>query len=148
MQLFPSKRYGFTGTRKLDIFDPRHKANVQRVIDLVADGTEFTTGACRGIDIFLYYALKAKYPQAWHRVIVPWDKRQAVIPEEAKNTEIIYMPEGTTFRDRNKRILDFTDFLYVIPFDKLEVPYSGTWMTHNIAKDRKIPLEVISLCQE
>jgi len=149
MCLFPNIKYGFTGTQRFDESNARHVGVVTTLLQRlkIKQATEFTTGACVGIDDFVYRKCYELYPEAWHRVIVPANRSKVVIPEPAPNVEIIYMPEGSSYRDRNKRILDFTDFLYVIPFDKLEVMYSGTWMTHNIAKDRKIPLEVVSLCR-
>lgn len=138
----PQIRYGFTGTRD---FDETNLVVVSKVTFILKQLetkqiTEFTTGACRGIDDFIFRTCLKLYPNAWHRVIVPWNKSQVIIPAQTENVEIIYMPEGTTYRERNERIVDFTDELHAFPYSEGRIR-SGTVMTINIAGRRGIPVK-------
>jgi hypothetical protein len=135
-------RYGFTGTQHFRESNKLHVELVIQVLESLKNGQEFTTGACIGIDDFVHRMCRILYPQAWHRVIVPANRNKVIIPEPDWNVEIIYMSNGTSYRDRNERIVDFTDKLHSFPFKKLEKPFSGTWMTTNIARARNIEFGV------
>jgi hypothetical protein len=83
--------YGLTGARGFR--RDRHEGLVVPVFEEMADGEQFTTGGASGFDVFALYKLLQMYPKAHHRVIMPWDRSQAIelcdIPraEEAKEAE-------------------------------------------------------------
>lgn len=131
-------RYGFTGSR---VMNPDKRIEACRILDALNDGTEFTTGACIGWDAWIFIHLINQFPKAHHRVIIPANLSlvdQEVLREaEWRNVEMVWMPEGSTYRDRNNRILDDTDLLYAFITGKLN-PRSGTSMTLNLARERDI----------
>lgn len=141
-------RVGFTGTRtvKLDA--------VQRVCDFVCSqstgGSEFTTGACVGFDAIAAHCLLDNFPDAVHRLVVPANQSQVdheIIERFQRlqgNRHIIeYMPDGTTYRQRNERILHHADKLVAVAeFPELNTrsTRSGTWMTVRIARRLGLPV--------
>lgn len=143
-------RYGFTGTRKLR---EAHVPIIMETLKELSDGTEFVTGAARGVDTFVARALTTLYPDAVHRLIVP---------AAPHNEDLVtgWLPNGTTrlvehmrparndreaYRARNGQIVASCDRL--VAFARLEEDrdrYSGTWMTVRIGrKDRKVYRVVI-----
>ena len=127
-------RYGFTGSR---VINPQKLVDACRVLDALADGKEFTTGACVGWDAWIGRHLANQFPNAVHRIVVPFN-HDLVDPEVYDwATEVIEMPEGTNYRDRNNKILDYTDLLYAFITGSLN-PRSGTSMTINLASNRNI----------
>lgn len=146
-------RMGFTGTRSVP-FD--------RVADVLAFLTreshefdEFTTGACTGFDAIAAHYLIDQNPNALHRLVVPANRSQVdgEIIERFRRLEddrhvIEYMPEGTSYRERNERILDHSDALLAVadhPEIHSKSVRSGTWMTVRIARRRGIPIEGLVL---
>lgn len=121
--------------------NPDKRVDACRVLDALSDGAEFTTGACLGWDGWIFIHLINQFPKMHHRMIVPANKSfvdwEAIKLAEERNAEIIWMPDGTTYRDRNNRILDDTDLLYAFITGNLN-PRSGTSMTLNLARERKI----------
>src|SRR4051794_8616060 len=105
------KRFGFTGTRSFDKDLHSHVKIVDQIIlDLVQHSelgeVEFTTGACVGFDAYMAFRLLSVFKDSKHRLVVPADRKQVdkgiVLTFERFNTmdtEVVYMPEGTTYRD-------------------------------------------------
>jgi hypothetical protein len=141
-------RYGFTGTRSFK--HEHHAIDVFGRLLQLHNGTEFWTGACVGLDDYVAQQLVQLYPWARHVVVMPHDRRQvdpAFIEWAVAHpkVEIIWMPEGTTMRDRNTKIVENVDRLEVFPYRRLAKPYSGTWMTANIADKLGVPTDVLVL---
>ena len=142
-------RYGFTGTRTLDAAD---ELVVARAVSLLEDGTEFTTGACIGADFFVGQSLWLAKPDAVHRVIVPADRSRVdhwwthrAIGDTVRVEE---MSAGTTYKDRNLRIVEHSDVLVAFPAHPEDDPRSrrsGTWQTVRMARQRGIVVIVTVL---
>lgn len=139
---------GFTGTRQLAL--ALRRALLPTLFDLVAD--EYVTGAAVGIDSFIGAAMARLRPDATHRVIVPANRGQ-VDPwwnRQSLPTRFVlqYMPEHTTFRDRNAAIVARATELYAYPmFGESDVRSrrSGTWQTVRMARRADIPVHEILL---
>jgi hypothetical protein len=149
-------RVGFTGTRKLD--DYGREAIAMTVLFFVQlcenNGLdlELIHGGCVGADAFagqsaLIYSGATSVGQGWgvkvnvHTVLpidmsrVPADWRQHCHTWEQ-------MPEGSKYRDRNKRIVRRADVLFGVanrPEDHGSQKYSGTWMTIRLGREANIP---------
>lgn len=154
-------RIGFTGTRNVP------DACVQRVQDfvgdhsiIVADELEFTTGGCVGFDALAAQWLVDNTPWSTHRVVVPANESQVdqrvvtIIANCAKFAPSAYlverMPPGTSYRDRNIRILEHSDELVAVaeyPEDAGRSRRSGTWMTVRLARKRGIPVHLLVLSE-
>lgn len=142
-------RMGFTGTRSVSI------ERMSEVCDVVRQAcfgfTEFTTGACVGFDTIAAHYVLDLVPDATHRLIVPADRKHVdndVIARfkrlEDERHIIEYMPEGTSYRDRNERILHYTDKLVAVaehPEIHARSIRSGTWMTVRIARRLGLPIQ-------
>lgn len=136
---------GFTG--------PRHLTTVQtRVIEplaeeLVAD--EYITGACIGLDALIGRLMVRIHPRAKHTVIVPAKRTlveawwvNAKLPE---NFELVFMPDGTAYKDRNVAIVERSTELWAFPHHPEHHELSrrsGTWQTVRIARDKQVPVAV------
>ncbi len=140
--------YGFTGSRTLPL--ALRRALLPSLFDLIAD--EYVTGAAVGIDSFIGATMARLHPGAVHRVIVPawrtqvdpWWTRQGV----PGRFHLQYMPEHTTFRDRNAAIVDRCTRLYAYPmFAERDVRSrrSGTWQTVRLARRASTPVQEILL---
>lgn len=141
-------RYGFTGTRSLD---DDGRALIDNALLMVADGQEFTTGSCVGVDAYVGRILTFIYPRAKHRVVVPANRKQVDYwwhpieqwAEKGIDLTVELMPIGTSFRERNERIVDYTDELIVFashPESHGKSRRSGTWMTKRIAEKRGVKI--------
>jgi hypothetical protein len=136
------KRYGFTGSRYVA---PEHHSFIDLVLENYLDGSEYTTGAQAGIDTFVLRRLAPKLSEAHHRVIVP--SAPHLERYLAMADEVIYLPPSREpYRDRNEKILEYTDVLIALPLHpEEEQPRSGTWMTIRMAKKAGIPVEIAML---
>jgi hypothetical protein len=101
-----------------------------------ADG--FVTGACVGGDAFIGRTLHDMFPAKRHVVIVPANRsRVAVWWHDAPTVQVIEMPPGTSFRDRNVQIVDRSALLVGIPARHefaVESRRSGSWQTIRLAR--------------
>ena len=73
------------------------------------------------------------YPNVRQTIVVPSNKKlvnNKVL--SIKNATVIYMPDGSSYRDRNKKIVELSE--YVEAFWNGAKFRSGTFMTINIAK--------------
>lgn len=142
-------RYGFTGTRRLR---PEHVPLIRSVLSELTDGTEFITGAARGVDTFVARTLTALYPNARHRLIVPAaGHNEELVDGWMPNglRTIQWMPPARTsreaYRERNTAIVAACERL--VGFPRLEEErdiYSGSWQTVRIGrKARKVHRLVI-----
>lgn len=150
-------RIGFTGTRRVPDY------RVRDVLDWVDErvatlgGTEYTTGACVGFDALVAPHLLKTRPDDLHRLIVPANRAQVdtdmfheFLTHSGGWKAIELMPAGTTYRDRNERILDHADVLLAVadaPENAGRSARSGTWMTVRIARKRFLPVHELVLME-
>ncbi len=89
------------------------------------------TGACVGIDSQIHHLVKRNYPDVETLVIVP--ANFAKVDQTCFVTELnaIFMPKGSSYRDRNTRIVKESDKVVAFWTGRQR---SGTYMTINIAK--------------
>lgn len=141
-------KYGFTGTRNLH-------DGIMPVLDWLTTtiaydpDNEYTTGCCTGFDEVAALHLLLRHPEATHRLILPANRSQIskhvldafTCPPKSDTGPriIIAMPGNTDYRDRNNRILDYTDHLMICaeyPEDDPASRRSGTWMTKRLWDSR------------
>lgn len=95
----------------------------------------YVTGACVGGDAFIGRWLYDRYPDAEHVVIVPADRSQ--VDEwwtgvSGRPVTVTEMPPGTTYADRNARLVAEGQAVFAFPAYPENDPRSkrsGTWMT-------------------
>lgn len=148
-------RLGFTGTRTLP-------ADMSAIEDYVADRivrfNEFTSGACVGFDAWVARYLLRVRPEATHRLVVPANRSQVDIDlyhEFITHTGgwvvIEFMPDGTTYKQRNARILDHADELLGVcdyPERHGKSARSGSWQTVRLARDRRLTLDTYTIHED
>lgn len=131
--------YGFTSTRSLK---PEHTGTILEVLrDLpdVDERTIFNTGAARGGDTFIARALIQIYPRSVHRLVVPagYYNQEFVdgwLPD-GRNRLVERMAPGTSYADRNARIVALCDRLVGFPLlEESSEPRSGTWQMVRMGK--------------
>jgi hypothetical protein len=118
------------------------------VFEEMADGEQFTTGGASGFDVFALYKLLQMYPKAHHRVIMPWDRSQAIeLCDIPRGVEVVTMPPRTTYRQRDEMIVrPFSEKLMAFPLHEEDRDVrSGTWMTTRIAQQAKLIVVVTVL---
>ena len=151
-------RYGFSGARDLTEAGERV---VVGVLDAVLAGAperaEYTTGACVGVDAFVGAWLWRHAPRARHRVVVPadrsrvehWWRRRAITEAVGPyGVEVEEMGAGTTYKDRNQRIVECSDVLIAFPAhgeDDARSRRSGTWQTVRMARRAGLEVRVFVL---
>lgn len=141
---------GFTGTRNCEWDDlkPFHKAEVLKQLE---EFDEFVTGACVGFDAVMGRFLAICFPGKKHTIIVPANHSQISLwwndlPQE--NITVVYMPEGSTYKDRNQAIVGRSDalvFCAEYPEGHPKSRRSGTWQTIRMARKARIPVTGITL---
>jgi hypothetical protein len=119
---------------------------------LIYNGADhFRTGGCIGVDAYVTLFLLSVYPNVKQTIILPSvdkliDPRMYMLrycQRSFHGINVDNMPEGTTYRDRNhKVIVDADEF---IGFDCTGNKRSGTRMSYNIAMGLEMPAEVIPL---
>jgi hypothetical protein len=122
---------GLTGTR--DLPKAATDALCQRLDQLHPD--VWVTGACVGVDAYVGMWARLARPDARHVVYVPADRSRIkawwrTLPSD--NVEVIEMPPGSSYRDRNQAIVNASTRLIAIPVaaeDHPEQRRSGTWQT-------------------
>jgi NAD(P)-dependent dehydrogenase (short-subunit alcohol dehydrogenase family) len=137
--------WGITGARHLP---PGAAHLVSGAIAALPDGVTVITGACRGVDA---YAARVAYERGLHVITIVPANRALVDPDCVQWChEIIEMPEGSTYRDRNQAIVDRSQALLAFPQlhgDDQRSRRSGTWQTIRIARKAVIPV-VINVLSE
>lgn len=143
---------GFTGSRRVTP-DQAHWLEVMIANIHIEDREyEIRTGACVGIDSIVAQAFAIHHPQVHNRIIVPAD-RSRVRPDfleqmDLRGAELEFMPPGTSYRDRNLRIVEGSDWVLGFPGHSEYDPRSqrsGTWQTIRMAKAKQIPTRVMVL---
>lgn len=100
--------------------------------------TGIVTGGCVGFDHLMGEYCALRWPDLSHTVIVPAD-RTAVAAwwTGFSNVEVIYMPTGTTYRDRNIELVKRSAVMLGQPERPENDPKSvrsGTWQAVRLAR--------------
>ncbi len=150
-------RIGFTGTRSI----AGREDEIAAWLDTLAmPGSEFTTGACVGFDAFVARYLLSRFPNATHRLVVPANRSQidpnlliVFMAQTVPGKHIVeYMEDGTTYKQRNQRILHHSDHLVALsdyPEKHGRSTRSGTWQTVRLARslylyENEIDLKILN----
>ena len=121
---------GFTASRELSY---KQKMFIFKIISKLK-AQKFITGGCWGGDEAIAMAINKYHPNIPHTVIVPYNRSQVsqkAIQCASPKDNIIWMPEQTSYRDRNKKIVELSDKIIAFWNGNMR---SGTKMTINIAK--------------
>lgn len=134
---------GFTGSRTLP---QACYPVVERAVAALPDGTLVVTGGCIGVDDYVAY-LAHRYGFKVHGVI-PADRSR--VPPGWRDIYDTYeqMPMGSTYRQRDERLVEISDRLIALPLLPEDAPQSrrsGTWMTVRIARSTGKSVEVHDL---
>jgi hypothetical protein len=126
---------GFTASRELD---EHGRQIILDVLHGVPLASRYVTGGCIGGDSFIGRWLFWNRPDAEHVVVVPAD-RSRVDPwwTWVQPVTLIVMPPGTTYRDRNERLVAESTVVYGFPAYVEEDPRSrrsGTWQAARMAR--------------
>jgi hypothetical protein len=142
----PRTRIGFTGSRFVLLKEDRHRQQKQRLIvdsrldELVSSDVGMAvaiTGACVGIDQYIAEYLLCKHPDVRQIIVVPGDAKLVSglfldrMQQHSSIVTILHMPPGSSYRDRNKRIVFLSDMVEAFWDGRKR---SGTLMTINIAR--------------
>jgi len=143
------KRTGFSGSRHLTA---EQKTIVDEVLSTL-NGSEWTTGACIGVDAYIGRKLWYDRPESLHRVVIPADRSRVeywwthrAIRDAGPQSGVLLeeMMPGMSYADRNQRIVQHSDVLVAFPAYPETDPRSkrsGTWQTVRMA--RRAGLDVL-----
>lgn len=136
----PDLTISFTAARDLD---GQGREVILNVLVQVPLADCYVTGGAIGGDAFIGRWLALNHPEAEHVVIVPAD-RSRVDPwwlepgvRCSALVEIIEMPEGTTYADRNWQVVQRGTMVYALPAYPEDDPRSlrsGTWQAARMAR--------------
>lgn len=137
---------GFTAARKVTGIPVKFWKD--HLYSLQAD--TFVTGGCMGGDAIIGKLLVQLFPEARHLVIVPANQYMVDywwIPYQSSRTEIVvqWMPEGTTYKQRNQEIVNNSSELIGFPeYEEKDEKSkrSGTWQTIRMARSKPIGVTV------
>lgn len=137
-QTEPPPLLGYTGSRSTP--DAR---TVDRLYDWLDETGQYAsghvTGACRGLDAIIGEYCATKWPEHHHLVIVPANTSfvdRWWLPF-GHAVQVIHMPPGTTYKDRNQTIVNNSIGLVGCPIGAEDDPRqrrSGTWQTIRMAR--------------
>lgn len=135
-----SRTVAFTASRHLDAGGERLVTSVLTVHVPPAD--RYVTGGCEGGDAFIGRWLYYRYPDAEHVIVVPANRSRVDYWWESvdgKPVTLIEMPAGTTYADRNARLVAEAEggVVFAFPLHPEHDPRSqrsGTWQTKRMAE--------------
>ena len=107
---------------------------------------QLITGACVGVDAFAAWLAHDLRRQV--HTVVPVDGSRVDPRWQEHCTTFETMPEGTDYRERNRRMVYLADCLIAFPlYAELDERSrrSGTWMTVRLARTKGIPVDVYQL---
>lgn len=102
--------------------------------------TGIVTGGCVGFDHIMGEYCALRWPDLSHTVIVPADRSRVAAWWRQPNmthVEVIEMPPGTTYRDRNVELVERSAVMLGqpdLPEDDPRSRRSGTWQTLRMAR--------------
>ena len=140
-------KIGFTASRELTEAQVHYIRSVVKDLEilnevfeteeLITGGCEFITGGCWGGDTEIAKAVREYHPEVNHKVILPANRNQVdrvAIESAFPKDNIVKMPEGSSYRDRNTRIVRECNRLIAFWTGSTR---SGTLMTINIGRRAK-----------
>jgi|SaaInlStandDraft_4_1057021.scaffolds.fasta_scaffold34738_2 hypothetical protein len=128
---------GFTGTAHLPA---THREVVHRGLLEIMESIHpevperVVTGACVGVDEYIFFWFRAYYPDVPQTVVFPADRKAVDLTEgEVRVTghTVVCMPPGTSYRQRNEKIVELSGMVGAFWTGQKR---SGTYMTMNIAR--------------
>jgi hypothetical protein len=133
----------FTASRNLGALHPIPGV-VINVLCRVPHADRYITGACIGGDEFIGVWLFTNRPAARHAVIVPANRSRVSywwtrIPG-GERVEVIEMPPGSSYRDRNLRLVTEATDTYGFPDYPEDHPRSarsGSWQTIRLGRQAR-----------
>lgn len=138
----------FSGVQKIEDYQYLTIANAVRRYALKSKNDHFITGAATGVDTLCFYLCTAWAEKAQHTVIVPAGNHNTEVVNFAlaMDFEVIEMPEGTNYLDRNTEMIKLADLLVAFPGGSAELfRGSGTWSTIRRARKKGIPIHIFPL---
>ena len=128
----------FTAARDMGTAAREHVAGILEAN--LPDAGRYVTGACVGGDAFIGRWLYNHRPDAEHVVVVPapggYIDRWWLDPGY-RDVTVIIMPPGTTYKDRNQRLVDEGTMVFAFPpgiEGDARSQRSGTWQTVRMAR--------------
>jgi len=144
---------GTTGTRAIaQDYEPVLVDWLIKKDELFGQYSTFVSGACIGWDAVWGSTMALEYPERDHLVIVPADRSRveewwhAIIEVCGANIRFIYMPEGSSYKERNIEIVRHSnDLFYCADYPEAhgKSQRSGTWQTVRLA--RAVGIEPIGM---
>lgn len=127
------KHYGFSGSK--EPLTVAQMAYIDKIISELPKGSRVYTGACVGVDA---YVARSAYSRGYYvHTIVPALRSHVDFQWEMWCHSYEEMPQGTTYRDRNIKIVERgRDGLIAFPLYEEDDPRSrrsGTWQTIRLA---------------
>lgn len=128
-------RYVVTGTRQLYLGS---KFQIAHILEMYADAlAEITFGGALGVDTEAALCVAGWDRRPFMRLVLPANRTQC----DARNIEIdwdevIEMPDGSSYMDRNEKMLDNGERVIAFPRGGREKLRSGTWATVRRAEKR------------
>lgn len=89
------------------------------------------TGGCIGVDSQIFWLVREHYPTVPQTVVIPSNFIKVDQSILWRADHVIRMPKGTTYRERNERLVEESDSITAFWTGAIR---SGTNMTKNIAK--------------
>lgn len=137
--------YGFAAARDLRTFPVGF---VEDQLDRLPYSATYVTGGAVGGDALIGLWLFRHRPLAEHKVVVPanqaqvdwWWQEPEVTLAGVSVVEVIGMPRGSTYKDRNAEIVGYATHLWAFPAYPEDHPRSsrsGTWQTVRLARMRR-----------
>ncbi len=147
-QPFPQPQgiLGFTGTRYRPTL-PKQVVVTAHLLLIGKQASGFVTGACTGIDAIIGFSAATEWPDRRHIVFVPADRRHVDRWWfDFDFVEVYEMPPGSTYRERNQRIVDTSQRIVGYPIGAEDHPAqrrSGTWQTIRMARRDHVEQPII-----
>jgi len=141
----------FSGVSELEDHNYGYVAKCLRGHTSKPRNNHFVTGAAFGVDTLCLYLCYAWRREATHTVVVPDGKHNEEIVQFAlaMDLEVIVMPEGTDYMDRNTKMIQLSDILVAFPPTSEETGRgssgAGTWSTIRRARKKGIPIYIYPL---
>ena len=107
-------------------------------------GDQITQGGCIGADAIAMIVARLVFDRPIHTVL-PADHSKVFAGWRRYTTTWEQMPDGTSYMDRNDRLVEQIDKLIAFPMEATEVLRSGTWSTIRRARRKGIPVIIVPL---